>query len=78
MTKSWWRDKPLHKFHLSVIKTGEENIKGGTFIWGLPLYTFGSKYPLVYIVQENAKVPDDGYDTLTANEHYGVSWSMLE
>ena len=40
--------------------------------------TFGSKGPLIYIVQENAKVPGVGDDTLTVNTHYGASGSMLE
>ena len=41
-------------------------------------HTFGSKGPLVYIVRENAEVPDVGYDDLTENSHYGASGSMLE
>ena len=33
---------------------------------------------MVYIVRENAEVPDVGYDPLTANAHYGAPGSMLE
>ena len=40
--------------------------------------TFGSKYPLVFIVRENAEVPNVGDYPLTANVHYGASGSMLE
>ena len=40
--------------------------------------TFGSKGPLVYIVQESFYIPDIRYDPLTANADYGASGSMLE
>ena len=40
--------------------------------------TFGSRVPLVYIVRENADVPDVGDDPLTTNAHLGASGSMLE
>ena len=39
--------------------------------------TFRSKGPLVYIVRETSEVPDVEDDTLTTNEHYGASGSML-
>ena len=40
--------------------------------------TFGSKGPLVYVVRENAAVPDVADDPLDHNAHYGSSGSMLE
>ena len=40
--------------------------------------TFVSECPLVYIVQENAKIPDVGYDPLTENAHCGASEYMLK
>ena len=39
--------------------------------------TFGSKVPLVYILRENADIPDVGDDPLTKNTHYGASGYML-
>ena len=39
---------------------------------------FGSKGPLVYIVQYSDNIPDVGDDNLTANAHYGASGSILE
>ena len=42
------------------------------------LHIFGRKFPFVYIVRENSEVPDVDDDTLTTNEHYGRSGSMLE
>ena len=42
------------------------------------LRTFGSNFILVYIVRENSEVPDVRDDSLTENEHYGASGSMLK
>ena len=42
------------------------------------LHTFDSKGPLVYIVRENSKLPDVGYDPLPENAHYGASISISE
>ena len=63
---------------MSSIKTNRRKI-----IKWVPLFEytllrkFGRKGPLVYIVRENADVPNVGDDTLTENAHYGASGYML-
>ena len=40
--------------------------------------TFGSKGPLVYVIRDNAEVPDVDDDPLDPNAHFGRSGSLLE
>ena len=39
---------------------------------------FGPKGPLIYVLWENANVPDEFSDPLLPNAHYGASGLMIE